>query len=33
MLTKEYIVMLLIDMDLALMTLYVVTIWFVQRKI
>lgn len=33
MLTEEYIVMLLIRMDLDLLSLYVVTIWFVQRKI
>ncbi len=33
MLTEEYIVMLLITVDLALLSLYVVTIWFVQRKI
>jgi hypothetical protein len=33
MLTKEYIVMLLIGIDLAFMSLYVVSIWFVQRKI
>ena len=33
MLTEEYIVMYLIRIDLELLSLYVVTIWFVQRKI
>jgi uncharacterized membrane protein YhfC len=33
MLTKEYIVMSLITMDLAFVSLYVGIIWFVQRKI
>jgi len=33
MLTEEYMVMLLIRIDLVQISLYVVTIWFVQKKI
>jgi len=33
MLTKEYIVMYLINMDLGFLPLYVGYIWFVQRNL
>jgi hypothetical protein len=33
MLTEEYMVMLLMGMDLVKISLYVVSIWFVQKKI